>query len=291
MSKIIMLKGLPASGKTSKAKELMEASGNMIRVNRDLLRKMLHFDKWSWDNEQFVIKIEKAIALEALSKDTNVIVDDCNLNPRNEQMWREVARLEEAKFEVNHIYTPWVDCVSRDEVRQESVGGHVVKNMALQYGLVSLPKVCICDLDGTLCNIDHRLHFVKDKSGNPVDKKDWKGFFSEIQNDTLNESLKESLLNYQKEGSKIVYVSARPEEHRKVTEEWLKKNGCDFHFTLLMRGHGDRRDDVDVKKEMLNKYFPKKESIVMVFDDRPRVIRMWREQGIPVTDCGKGIEF
>lgn len=281
-----MMKGLPASGKTSKAKELMEASGNTVRVNRDLLRKMLHFDKWSGRNEGIIVAIENDIAMSCLRNSINVIVDDCNLNPRNEQQWKETARLAEAKFEITHIDTPWVDCVSRDEVRQESVGGHVIRNMALQYGLVNQPKVgwVLCDLDGTLCNIDHRLNFVKQE------KKDWKGFFAGINADLLYDKTRDSLLSYKQLGHEIIYVSARPEDYRKETEEWLKRNDCNIHFTLLMRGKGDKRDDVDVKRDILNKYF-KDRNIHVVFDDRPRVIRMWKEEGLNVIDCGKGIEF
>ena len=34
-----------------------------------------------------------------------------------------------------------------------------------------------------------------------------------------------------------------------------------------------------------------KENIFMVFDDRPSVIRMWRENGVKVVDVGDGVEF
>lgn len=282
-----MMKGLPGSGKSTKAKEIIEASGNTVRVNRDLIRKMLHFGKWSGWNEDTVVETEQAIARQLLHDEQNVIVDDCNLNPKNEQMWKELARLEEAKFEINHIDTSWVDCVSRDEVRQESVGAHVIKGMALQYGLVNPPKVgwILCDLDGTLCNLDHRLHFVKQE------KKDWSGFFEGIPNDAVYAETRDKLLDYQNLGHKIIYVSARPDNYRKETEEWLKRNGCDIHFTLLMRSAQDSRKDVDVKRDILNKYFKDRTTIHAILDDRPSVIRMWREEGLNVIDVGKQIEF
>src|ERR1700722_16079343 len=43
------------------------------------------------------------------------------------------------------------------------------------------PNAIICDLDGTLCNIDHRLHWVRNE------KKNWPMFFAGIKNDTLNQ--------------------------------------------------------------------------------------------------------
>ncbi len=263
----------------------MEASGNTVRLNRDLLREMLHFGKWSGKNESLVVGLEECLALECLMNNLNVIIDDCNLNPKNEQLWKELARLEEAKFEINHIDTSWVDCVSRDEVREKSVGSHVIKTMALQYGLVNLPKVVLCDLDGTLCNLDHRLHFVKQ------DTKDWKGFFKSLKDDSVNEEVEDSLLNYKKQGYEIIFVSGRPDTYRKETEQWLVFNGLDIHFCLLMRPAHDTRQDVEVKRDILHKYFKDKSNIHIVIDDRPRVIRMWIEEGLNVKDVGKGIEF
>jgi hypothetical protein len=37
------------------------------------------------------------------------------------------------------------------------------------------PQAAVCDLDGTLCNIDQRLHFVKPSEGQ---RKDWKAFLT-----------------------------------------------------------------------------------------------------------------
>ena len=41
----------------------------------------------------------------------------------------------------------------------------------------------ICDIDGTLMNIDHRRHYVEG------DKKDWKSFEDNIKHDTFNKQL------------------------------------------------------------------------------------------------------
>jgi hypothetical protein len=61
---------------------------------------------------------------------------------------------------------------------------------------------------------------------------------------------------------------------------------------LYMRKAGDYRSDDIVKEEILDTQFKDKiNNILCVFDDRPRVIRMWRRRGIPVFDCGLGVEF
>jgi hypothetical protein len=99
-------------------------------------------------------------------------------------------------------------CSARDICRVKGVGSHTIKKMALQYleYLKDYPVV-ICDLDGTFCDIRHRLHFVKD--GN----KDWKSFFDNIENDTINrETLYALNREIQKHDAKLIFVSARPEE-------------------------------------------------------------------------------
>lgn len=75
-----MLSGLPASGKSTKAEELVKSMGNAVRVNKDLIRTMLHFDKWSGRNEGITKDIERQVAIQAITRHgMNVIVDDTNL--------------------------------------------------------------------------------------------------------------------------------------------------------------------------------------------------------------------
>ena len=50
MSKLLILKGLPASGKSTYAKELV--SKGWKRVNKDDLRSMIDGGKWSKKNEE-----------------------------------------------------------------------------------------------------------------------------------------------------------------------------------------------------------------------------------------------
>ncbi len=89
MAKLVMLRGLPASGKSTIAKEMVAGGGNFVRVNRDLLREMLHCSRWSGRNEDTTVQVEKTIAGNALVTGHNVVVDDCNLNPKNKDMWSE----------------------------------------------------------------------------------------------------------------------------------------------------------------------------------------------------------
>lgn len=279
-----MMKGLPASGKSTKAKEIC-AQGEYIRVNRDLIREMMHFGKWSGKNERKVVELETALALQYLRDDVSVVVDDCNLNPENETMWRGVAELAGAKFEIENIDTEVGTCLIRDLNRDKKVGGHVIIGMALQYNLLTLnSKVIVCDIDGTIADIQHRLHWVKGE------EKNWDRFFAEMHKDTVREGTHMMLKEYHKNGYEIIFVSARPEDYREVTENWLLENVDVPYLTLLMRPSNDKREDSIVKTEIYNKFL-KNLDIETVIDDRPRVIRAWQALGLPVIDVGDGIDF
>lgn len=286
MSKLIMLSGLPASGKSTKAKEIVE-TGNYIRVNRDLLRTMMHFDKWSGRNEKFTVSAEKFLTYESLKSDLNVVVDDTNLNPKNKLMWQGVAKDANASFEHIHIDTDWLECCLRDSHREKKVGNNVIKNMALQYGLAPVPTKgwVLVDLDGTLADVEHRRHLVQGP------KKDWKGFFNLIPSDPVRMEVSTQIIQLYNQGYNIIYVSARPESYREMSLNWLTQHGLGFGWTLLMRRDDDGRPDTLVKQGILDTYFPDKSKIFKVFDDRPSVIRMWRGNGLEVVDVGNGEEF
>ena len=160
--KLIMMRGLPASGKSTKASEIVE-QGGWVRLNRDLLRTMLHNDKFTGRNEGLTVDAEKYLAHEFLKDGTNVVVDDCNLGESHRDMWSNIAKMAEAKFEVIDMATPVSTCRFRDMERQKKVGADVITNMALRYGLHPKPAkgYILCDLDGTLADITHRLHCVK----------------------------------------------------------------------------------------------------------------------------------
>ncbi len=285
------MKGLPASGKSTKAKELL-AEGNTVRINKDLLRTMLHFDKFTGFNEGITRVAARGLAKTYLGMGINVIIDDTNLNEGTLQSWKDLAKELEARIEYHIMETSIGECVLRDNSREESVGRSVIIGMAMASGLYPTPNegIVICDLDGTLCNIDHRLHYVQNLAEGQ--KKDWKGFFSEIPNDSVNTAVLDMVMDYEGKGFEIFFVSGRSEDHRYETEKWLDKTfkGYQAYKALFMRRADDRREDTEVKAQIFDRNF-KNFHIEAVIDDRPSVIRMWREKGLNVIDVGKGVEF
>jgi len=271
MSKLIMLSGLPASGKSTKAKEIIEVSGNYYRLNYDLLRMMLHFDKYSPHNEQITQDLADNIAKMLLISGKNVIIDNCNLGQNHKAHWSNIAYQHSAKFEVVSLTdVPWNICITRDLLRKTPVGDHVILKMALQYKLADPgPKVVICDLDGTLCDTTWRQEHVR------KEPKDWEAFYQGIPNDVPRHEVLEIYFDYLHQGCTGILVSGRPEKYREITEKWLHIWSIPS-FVVLMRENHDARPDDIVKKQILDTYLTK-ENVIAVIDDRRRVLKMWEE--------------
>jgi hypothetical protein len=143
----------------------------------------------------------------------------------------------------------------------------------------------VFDIDGTLANIEHRLDYVRSKP------KNWKAFDAGIPNDKVNEPVANIFWSLLDTDNTIVLASGRNERSRQATEDWLFDNFLFGYEKLYMRKADDFRGDDIVKQEILDQIivdYGKKPD--MVFDDRPRVVRMWRDNGIFVFNVYQGEE-
>lgn len=89
----------------------------------------------------------------------------------------------------------------------------------------------------------------------------------------------------------FVFTSGRDESARQQTEMWLQHHVISEHqqFRLLMRAEGDNRPDHEVKLEMLYKLrIIWRYNIIAVFDDRDRVVKMWRDNGVACFQVAPG---
>lgn len=133
-----MMRGLPGAGKSTVARKIVE-QGNYTRVNRDLLREMLHFGEWSKQNESIVVDIEKTIVRHLLLSGENVVVDDCNLGESHAVMWKEVAMACESHLLVQTMEVSINECIERDSKREgkAKVGKAVIMRMVKDHNLSS----------------------------------------------------------------------------------------------------------------------------------------------------------
>lgn len=129
----------------------------------------------------------------------------------------------------------------------------------------------IFDLDGTIANINHRLHFL--------DSKDWDGFFATCVDDLPNEPVISALAAHQNAGHRVEIWSARSDVVRLETEDWLLRQGIDSNLLTHMRVAGDMTPDVQLKRHWLLALHPD-ERPDAIYDDRQRVVDMWRDEGV-----------
>jgi phosphoglycolate phosphatase-like HAD superfamily hydrolase len=145
--------------------------------------------------------------------------------------------------------------------------------------------VAIFDLDGTLADCSHRLHFIK------KDPKDWDAFYAAMVDDPPVEAvmaLCRSVALYSDPYRPIgvVVCTGRPERYRRETQIWLIKQFIPVR-EIHMRQDGDRRDDPIIKREMLAE-IRKRYRPILAVEDRTRVVAMWRAEGLTCLQCAPG---
>ena len=141
-------------------------------------------------------------------------------------------------------------------------------------------RLYIFDLDGTIANLKHRLHFIQKVP------KDWDGFFNACFHDTPVRWIIDIMDLLECAGSRILILSGRSDAVREPTVSWLHAHGIPYNV-LLMRPEGDHRHDEIVKKELLDSYLKgnPEDTIMFIVDDRQRVVDMWRREGYNVLQC------
>lgn len=138
------------------------------------------------------------------------------------------------------------------------------------------------DLDGTLCNIEHRLHLIKGE------KKDWPAFFRACVDDNPVMPLLDTAKALIASGYEVEIWSGRSDAVRAETVAWLDKYFRRYMYRgLRMRKDGDYRADDVVKGEWLDALLPQ-DRPVLAFDDRQRVVNMWRSRGIQCCQVAPG---
>lgn len=167
-------------------------------------------------------------------------------------------------------------------------------------------KYVIFDLDGTLALINHRKHFVEkpecicsihvigrnaDCKAHDEFKKDWNSFFEACDKDEPNKPIINLLNQYFNQLTKVVIFSGRSEQVKQKTIDWLAKHEI-WHDHLRMRKENDFRPDEILKKEILENFLSEnnltKEDILFVVDDRDKVVKMWRQEGLTCLQVAEG---
>ncbi len=148
-------------------------------------------------------------------------------------------------------------------------------------------RVVIFDLDGTLAIIDKR----RELSTKPDGKIDFSKLHdpSLIKHDVPNVPVVKMAQLLADDGFLIAIFSGRSDKTEKTTRSWLMHNGIPFH-SLRMRPHKTMNfiPDEVLKKQMLDQAPFNIDDILMVVDDRQKVVNMWRDIGLTCVQVAPG---
>jgi hypothetical protein len=143
----------------------------------------------------------------------------------------------------------------------------------------------IFDLDGTLADLKHRRHFVDGTDG----KKNWDAFHAACVDDTPIIPVIDLLLGLTS-NNEIWIWSGRMITVASETSQWLRSHVGQGSFSQLrMRPSGDYTPDHILKEQWLHAMSPSDRArLVMVLDDRQRVVDMWRRNGVVCAQVAPG---
>jgi phosphoglycolate phosphatase-like HAD superfamily hydrolase len=139
----------------------------------------------------------------------------------------------------------------------------------------------VFDIDGTLANGEHRLHHIK------KEPKDWDTYFSECPHDEPIPHMIMLARHLRAAGVDVIYVTGRSDSVASQTAKWLSAHGAPAG-RLVMRKAGDHQPDDTLKVAMLQGLRTEGFEPIMAFDDRNRVVKAWRENGVPCAQVADG---
>lgn len=296
MTGLVITRGLPASGKTTWAKEWASQHGH-VRLSRDDMRANLFGVEGvgTAQQEAAITDLMHRSARAHLDNGINVVIDATNLRLRHAREYATIAHKAGAEFEVKDFDADVETCVARDLARAQAggryVGEAVIRDMARRFRDrpevtprtkagefdvepyipdTTLPPAIIVDIDGTLAHMTGRSPY------------DWE----KVGEDALDENLARivEILRYR---LRVIIVSGRSSEGREITERWLADNGVRYD-ELYMRPANDSRADTIVKNEIFDAHIRNRFNVVCVFDDRNCVVDYWRRVGLSCYQVAPG---
>lgn len=293
-NKIIVCRGLPASGKSYFARQHCANTPNTYRVSSDDFRAMLGFpngsDLWSHDKEAVMFDLMTSSIVQLVKAGHDVVVDATHIRKEWLVKYRKAVRFLDVQFQVaDFTAVPLGVCLERNAKREPSelVPEEVIRKMAktlkgqakpvtgewLNEG-VGLPVVepyvrnwhkptaILVDLDGTLyehvARTPHQYDLVK--------------------TDKVIESTLAVMQWAADAGLVILLASGRPDYCRVDTLHCLYRDGVPFsEDKFWMRRTGDTRADLYVKLDIFNEHIRNDYDILFCLDDRDQVVKLYRD--------------
>ncbi len=324
MNKLVIMRGLPGDGKSTKANAIANDIGKqgkraIILSTDDIISAK---SEWPEDGYLFCLdyhgkahELNQSKTKEACRRGIDcVIVDNTNTVWRECKPYFDIAKEFNYKVVLEHSNAYWAgqpeECFNKTT---HNVPLETIKKMKARFQsdamiwkssenrndntdeapvpaytyshTKGLPYCIICDLDGTLALFD------KEGSGpnsrNPYDcsRCDEIDLVNPAVHFVMDQIEQVNETAY--EQTKVILLSGRDSKYRPQTERWLKKYDI-WYDGLYMRKEGDTRKDCIVKKELFDANIAGIFNVRLVLDDRDQMVKLWRDMGLPCFQVAYG---
>jgi hypothetical protein len=154
-----------------------------------------------------------------------------------------------------------------------------------------MKQLVIFDVDGTLGCAQHRLHYIRpNPSHDPVTGKKRKRRYDKFHNACVLDTPIPAVVNIYRRmvadpDVTVVLLTGRPDSVRDLTVQWFTDNDLNGYDALYMKTGDQQTPDVEQKATTADEIEARYGmSIDMVFEDRQRVVAMWKARGTFVLD-------
>jgi predicted kinase len=305
MQKVLILKGCPASGKSSYCRELLASEQGWKRINNDDLRRTVDFSVWSPENEKTIKRLRKNMIIDFLSNGYNVVIDNVNAGTDQfKECCKIVGKLNiDADVFEKSFFLSLDELIERDSKRIgiEKVGEEVIRKFWSKLGKQGFekynpkqevfhkkvyeqyvpnednPRAIICDIDGTLALIGDRSPYDASRA-DELDKP----------NIPVVKTVKLYYEYKYEYGYNIIFCSGREDKYKEQTIRFIEKHLPNTKYQLFMRSTGDVRSDDVLKEEIFNNHIRNEYNVEFVLDDREKVVSMWRSLGLTCFQVAPG---
>ena len=297
MAEVCLTVGVPASGKSTWARQQIAAGGYDAIVCRDDIRLMQGLKHG--EDENLVTMVERALIEGLILEDKTIIVADTNINAKFRKQLIKFCHEHGADVVIKTFPIALDQAILWDAMRDAQVGAQVIVRMYNDLQGQDLrdeflpvksfepyahnyddkrEEAVVFDLDGTLARHHNRSPYEEDKV------KDDEPIVDVVD---IAVALADKFT--------ILFVSGRTDGCFDDTADWIYQHtGLEVKpyvtkdAELHMRRKGDVRPDWEVKNEIYDREIIPRYNIRMVFDDRDQVVRHLRRRGITVAQVAPG---
>jgi predicted kinase len=129
---LILLCGIPGSGKTTYAKKYIEEHDGTIHISSDEIRQELWGDEATQGDNNEVFSLMQSRTIETLNNGQSIVYDATNIT-RKDRFYIISLCPKFVKIECHIIWAPIETCIERDATRKRTVGKDVIDRMLKRF--------------------------------------------------------------------------------------------------------------------------------------------------------------